>query len=123
MTFTEALVKNFLNILVRDQVKTVTIFNLWELNFIYTATANGDGVLCGISYAGTVSVTVPAGLMTSGEAKTFEHYRFEPGYRESGRTGGSDTAGYLGILGTVGELEAVTLISASVSTDGEEGPP
>lgn len=74
LTFTEALVKNFLNILVRDQVKdsdnALTFGDLKD--FTYTATANGDGVLCGISYAGTVSVTVPAGLMTSGEAKTFE---------------------------------------------------
>lgn len=74
LTFTEALVKNFLNVLVRDQVKdsdnALTFGDLKD--FVYTATANRDGVLCGIAYAGTVSVTVPAALMTSGEAKTFE---------------------------------------------------
>ena len=62
----ETLVKQFLNTLAQNETGTGDTVQITKLeNFGYSATVK-DGIVTGVVYTGTVSVKVPASLMSSG---------------------------------------------------------
>ena len=74
LTFSDALVKKYLNTLVqnetgKDAAETIQIDELND--FTYTATEK-DGVLTGVTYKGTLVVNVPGSLLSSGEDATYD---------------------------------------------------
>ncbi len=73
LTFSDALVKKYLNTLVQNETgkdadETIQIDELND--FTYTATEK-DGMLTGVSYKGTLVVNVPGSLLSDGEDKTY----------------------------------------------------
>jgi hypothetical protein len=74
LSFSENLIKNYLNILVANETQSSSgdTLQIDELNnFVYTATVS-DGIVTGTTYSGTIVVNVPANLMESGEAASYD---------------------------------------------------
>lgn len=74
LTFSDALVKKYLNTLVQNETgkdadETIQIDELKD--FTYTATEK-DGVLTGVTYNGVLTVKVPGSLMSDGADKTYD---------------------------------------------------
>lgn len=74
LTFSDALVKKYLNTLVQNETgkSADETIQIDELNdFTYTATEK-DGVLTGVTYSGVLKVNVPGSLMDDGNDKTYD---------------------------------------------------
>ena len=74
LTFSDALVKKYLNTLVQNETgkdadETIQIDELDD--FTYTATEK-DGVLTGVTYDGILKVNVPGSLLSDGEDKQYD---------------------------------------------------
>lgn len=74
LTFSDNLVKKYLNIMIKNETQssggeTLTIDEL--NNFTYKATVK-DGMVTGTEYSGTIEVEVPGSLMASGDAESYD---------------------------------------------------
>ncbi len=74
LSFSDKLVQKYLNIMIANETQSTDVdtLNINELkNFRYTATVSGD-IVTDVVYSGVITVDVPASLMTSGEAASYE---------------------------------------------------
>lgn len=74
LSFSDKLVQKYLNIMIANETQSTDgdTLNINELkNFRYTATVSGD-IVTDVVYSGVITVDVPASLMTSGEAASYE---------------------------------------------------
>ncbi|MBQ8903658.1 MAG: hypothetical protein IJY73_05120 [Oscillospiraceae bacterium] len=74
LSFSDKLVQKYLNIMIANETQSTDgdTLNIDELkNFKYTATVTGD-IVTDVVYSGVITVEVPASLMASGEAASYE---------------------------------------------------
>lgn len=74
LSFSDKLVQRYLNIMIANETQSTDgdTLNIDELrNFSYTATVSGD-IVTDVVYSGVITVDVPASLMASGEAASYE---------------------------------------------------
>lgn len=74
LSFSESLVKKYLNIMIENETQsangdTLKIENMKD--FTYKATVSND-VVTGVEYSGVIEVKVPASLMASGEEASYD---------------------------------------------------
>lgn len=74
LSFSDKLIQKYLNIMIANETQSTDgdTLNIDELkNFKYTATVTGD-IVTDVVYSGVITVEVPASLMASGEAASYE---------------------------------------------------
>lgn len=74
LSFSDNLVKKYLNIMIANEMQSTggDTLEIDELkNFTYKATVS-DGIVTGVEYSGTIEVNVPASLMASGQAASYD---------------------------------------------------
>ncbi len=74
LSFSDSLVKKYLNIMIENETRSSdgNTLSIDELNgFTYQASVK-DGIVTGTQYSGTIKVDVPASLMASGEAESYD---------------------------------------------------